>query len=139
MQPGSLLPEVEVINIKNETSTLNNIITKPTVIYFWSNINKYYFKNTQSKVKELRKAYPNIDFISINIDANNASVWRRLLKQSNCDLTQEYRFRNPQVAKKLLAIQYINKAIVVDKNNTIISSNANMFNMDFNALLRKLK
>jgi len=61
------------------------------------------------------------------------------LKQNNCSLIQEYRFRNPQVAKKLLAIQYINKVIVVDRNNTIISSNANMFDMDFNALLQGLK
>jgi Thioredoxin-like len=139
LQPENLLPDIDILNYKNKLSTLHNIITKPTVLYFWSNASKYYFKRSHTKAKELRKIYPNINFVSINVDANNTSVWKRLLKRNNCDLIQEYRFRNPQVAKKLLAIQYINKVIVVDRNNTIVSSNANMFDMDFNTLLQDLK
>jgi Thioredoxin-like len=139
LKPGNLLPDIDVLNYKNKVNTLHNIITKPTILYFWSNANKYYFKRSHTKVTELQKIHPDINFISINVDANNTSVWKRLLKQNNCSLIQEYRFRNPQVAKKLLAIQYINKVIVVDRNNTIISSNANMFDMDFNTLLQDLK
>jgi hypothetical protein len=139
LQPGNSLPDIDVLNHKNKLSTLHSIITKPTVLYFWSNANKYYFKRSHTKVKELMQIHPDINFVSINVDSNNASVWKRLLKQNKCDLIQEYRFRNPQVAKKLLAIQYINKVIIVDRNNTIVSSNANMFDMDFNMLLQDLK
>jgi peroxiredoxin len=139
LQPGNLLPDIDVLNHKNKVNTLSNIITKPTILYFWSNANKYYFKRSHTKVKELMQIYPDINFVSINVDANNTAVWKRLLKQNNCNLIQEYRFRNPQVAKKLLAIQYINKVIILDRNNTIISSNANMFDMDFNTLLQDLK
>lgn len=139
LQPGNLLPEVEVINHRNVSSTLNSITIRPTVVHFWTSANKYHFKSSHKKIKELQKNYPNIDFISININSNNTSVWKRQLKQNRFDVAKEYRFRNPQVAKKLLAIKYINKVIIIDRNDTIVSSNANMFNNDFIELLNQLK
>lgn len=139
LQPGNILPEVDVVNYKNEISTINNICVKPFVLYFWSNTNKYYVKNSHRKLNELRKNYSNIDFISINVNSNNASVWKRILKQNSFDIAQEYRFRNPQVAKKLLAIEYINKVIVVNSDKTIVNSNSNMFDHNFKNLLNQLK
>lgn len=139
LSPGNNLPEVEVLNFKNETKTLSNITRKSTVLYFWSSINRYHFENSHAKVKELKKQYPSIDFISININSNNEPNWKRLLKQNNIDVSNEYRFRNPEIAKKLLAIQYINKVIVVDRNDKIITSNANLFRSSFKDLLDKIK
>ena len=87
------------------------------------------------KVAELKVKYPNINFISININADKLTMWKRLLNQNNFPLEGEYRFRDADAAKKILAIQYINKVIVVDRNNMIITSNANMFSGDFKELL----
>ena len=64
---------------------------------------------------------------------------KRILKQNHIDISQEYRFRNPQVAKKLLAIQYINKVIIINDDKTISISNANIFSYDFKDLLNQLK
>ncbi len=136
---GNRLPGVELINHKSEVSTVNTVATKPAVLYFWSNINKNHFKNSHKKVKQLKAAYPEIDFISINVNSNNASVWKRVLKQNHLDLANEYRFNNPQAAKKLLAIHYINKVYVLDKNKTIVSSNASLFNRSIHDLLKQLK
>ena len=111
----------------------------PTVFYFWSNINRYNVKNSHKKLKKLRAIYPNIDFISINVNSNNPSVWKRILKQNKIACSQEYRFRNPQVAKKLLAIQYINKVIIVNGDKTIAVSNANIFSYAFEDLINQLK
>lgn len=139
LRPGNNLPEVEVLNFNNETTTLSKITKRSTVLYFWSSSNKYHFENSHVKVEKLKTLYPNIDFISININSNNESNWKRLLKQNNIDITNEYRFRNPEIAKKLLAIQYINKVIVVDRNDNIITSNANLFKSDFKDLLDEIK
>jgi len=139
LQSGNRLPEVELLNHKNQISTINSVSAKATVLYFWSHINRYHFKNSHKKVKQLKAAYPDIDFISININSNNASVWQRILKQNHIDIKDEYRFKNPQAAKKLLAIQYINKVIVVDNNKTIVSSNASLFNRSIKDLLEELK
>jgi hypothetical protein len=137
--PGNKIPVVEVIDHANNVTTLNNLSSKPKVLYFWTSINKYHFKNSHNKVRELKKAYPNVDFIAININSNNAHVWKRLLKEHKIDYKKEFRFRDPQIAKKMLAIQYINKVIVLDGDNNIIASNANLFNHDFKYILNKLK
>ena len=139
LRPGNNLPEVEVLNYNNEAATLSSISKRSTVLYFWSSINKYHFENSHAKVRELKRLYPSIDFISININSNNEPIWKRLLKQNSIDVTNEYRFRNPEIAKKLLAIQYINKVIVVDRNDNIITSNANLFRTDFKNLLDEIK
>ena len=137
--PGNKLPVVEVVDHTNNVTTLNNVSSKPKVLYFWTSVNKYHFKNSHNKVKELKKAYPNVDFIAININSNNAHVWKRLLKENKIDYTNEFRFRDPRIAKKMLAIQYINKVIVLDDDNNIVTSNANLFNHDFKDILKKLK
>ena len=67
------------------------------------------------------------------------NMWKKMLKQNNFDLENEYKFRNPEAAKKMLAIHYINKVMVVNSDNTIVTSNANMFSKDFIKILNKLK
>jgi hypothetical protein len=135
LRPGNKFPDVELINYKNEVTNINSMFDKPTVVYFWSHAIKNHFKNSHMKVAELKVKYPNINFISININADKLTMWKRLLNQNNFPLEGEYRFRDADAAKKILAIQYINKVIVVDRNNMIITSNANMFSGDFKELL----
>jgi len=139
LRPGNNLPEVEIVNSKNENFTINDISKKPTVLHFWSNSYEYHFEISHAKAKELKKLYPNVVFLSINIDSNNESNWKRLIKQYKIDPISEYRFRNPKIANKLLAIQYINKVIIIDRNNNIITSNANLFKGDFKNLLDEVK
>ena len=93
-------------------------------IYIWIH---YYFTEL-----------PDIKFISININADKLTMWKRLLYQHNFSLDGEYRFRDPEAAKKILAIQYINKVMVISQNNQIITSNANMFSNEFKGLLNEL-
>ena len=138
LSPGNKLPVVEVLNHKNEVTTLNNISSKPKVLYFWTSVNKYHFRNSHNKVEELRAAYPEVDFISININSNNRSVWKRLIKENDFNFKYEYRFRDPNIAKKMLAIRYINKVIVLDNQDEIITSNGNLFNSDFVSVLDAL-
>ena len=110
----------------------------PTVVYFWSHAIKNHFKNSHLKAANLKKAFPDIKFVSININADKLTMWKRLLYQHNFSLDGEYRFRDAEAAKKILAIHYINKVMVVGQNNQIITSNANMFSNEFKGLLNEL-
>jgi len=139
LRPGNRFPDVEIVNNINETSNINTIFSKPTVVYFWTKASKSHFKNSHKKVLELQEAYPNLDFISININSGSSSVWKRLLKENNFVLDNEFRFRNPEAAKKILAINYIYKVMIVNKDKYIVASNANMFNRNFKKELNKLK
>lgn len=139
LQPGNSFPNVEIIDSHNKVSNINSIVDKPTVIFFWSKAIKNHFRNSHKKVKKLREEYPDINFISFNIDSNNSYLWRRLLNENKFALEHEYRFRNTHAAKKILAINYVNKVMVLDANGKIISSNASMFKRDFRTLLDSLQ
>jgi hypothetical protein len=138
LRPGNKFPDVEVLNYKNDVVGIKSLFDKPTVVYFWSHAIRNHFKNSHLKAEALKKAYPNINFISVNINADKSTIWKRLLHQNNFSLKNEYRFRDPDAAKKILAIHYINKVMVVDRNNRIVVSNGNMFRSDFKELLNSL-
>lgn len=137
LKPGKKFPDLLVVNQSNEMHSINSaIVNKPTVIYFWSNAIKNHFINSHEKANKLRKDYPNINFVAININGNSNYIWQRMLNQHKYDLINEYKFQNPEIARLTLALTNISKVMVVDKNQTIVSSNTNMFTQD---LLNVLK
>jgi len=136
---GNKFPDIEITNYKNEVLNINTIINKPTVVYFWSKASKNHFKNSHKRVYDLEEHYPNINFISVNIDSNKMNMWIKMLKQNKFKADNEYKFRDPEAAKKILAMQYINKVIVVNNDKTIITSKANIFSKDFIKILNTLK
>ena len=135
LQPGFPLPPIEVINNKNETLNINTIFDKTSVIYFWDNASRYHFENSHIKVKTLQKMYPNIDFIAININAMHTNVWKNMIYANRFKIDNEYRFSDPSYAKKRLAINYIKKILIVDKEGVILNSTVDLFAPEFIKLL----
>jgi hypothetical protein len=138
LQPGYSMPDIELLNYRNEVINLKTQVNSPTVIVFWTKAIQNHFINSHKRLEALRADYPDINFMSININSGSYPIWERLILQNNFPIEHEYRFRKPDAARKLLAIHYINKVMVVDKNNRIISSNANIFSSDFNHMLKDL-
>lgn len=139
LQPGYAMPDIELVNYKNEIVNLKAQIKTPTVIVFWTKAIQNHFINSHKRIETLRVNYPDINFMSININSGSYPIWERLILQNEFPIENEYRFRNPELARKTLAIHYINKVMVIDRNNRIISSNANIFSNDFNQVLSGLK
>lgn len=124
--------------MKNKIHSINYLIERPTVVYFWSKAIRNHFLESHERVEKLREEFPGIDFLAININSTNTSFWKRLLRRHEFTSKHEYRFNTPEAAKKILAIHYINKVMVVDKDGTIVSSNADLFNSEFKELLAEL-
>ncbi len=135
LEPGTKLPMVKVINSNNKTIHLSSIIKSPTVVYFWSYNSKSHFRDSHRKIKELKVKYPELNFISININNDKHNMWKRSLKQYNFPDKNEYQFVEPETAKKDLVINRIQKVMILDKNAVIADSNANMFDTYFEELL----
>lgn len=135
LEPGTKLPKVSVINSNNKHVELSSMITKPTVIYFWSYDIKSHFKNSHRKINELKVKYPEMNFIAININNDKQDMWRRSLKQYNFPVNNEYQFIDPPKARKDLVINSINKVMILDSNAIIADPNANMFSSHFEELL----
>lgn len=136
LQPGHQLPAIEVINDNNKNLNINSIFNNTTVIYFWDNASRYHFENSHIKVNTLSKLFPTIDFISININSMNTSVWKNMIYANQFNIKNEYRFSNPLFAKKRLAINYIKKILIVDKKGVILNSTASMFDPSFEKILK---
>src|SRR5690606_17101130 len=81
LKPGKIIPDVELVNYNNEDHKFSDLITQPTVIYFWSSNLKIHYKNSHYKIRDLKKKYPNINFIAININDNDKKYWKRTLDE----------------------------------------------------------
>lgn len=140
LEPGKLFPNLNVISSVDNTmlSFYEVIQNRPTVACFWSNTNKYHFINSHNKINALREAYPKINFISININ-ESSNIWTRVLNQNNYDKKIEYKFKNPERAKRLLALTSVEKVVVIHKDNTIAKSNIKLNSDELIAIIESLK
>ncbi|MFP4845848.1 thioredoxin-like domain-containing protein [Winogradskyella sp. PE311] len=138
LRQGNPLPDLDVINFDGEEHELSAVIDKPTVIYFWSSNSKMQYRNSHYKVKELKSKFPKVDFISINLNRNDGETWKAIISDYNFPTEKEFKFKNPKKARRILAVNYSNKAIVVNENTTILHPNVNIFKTDFPETLSNL-
>lgn len=131
LAPGSNLPSLQILDYSNNEFEINSIINKPTVITFWSNALYTHFKDSHLKIKELKDKYPEVKFVTINIDGYSPEKTRVTLKTCKFNCKDEYLFKNPEKSKKVLAIYPMTKAIIVDEDKKIVNANSNMFSWNF--------
>lgn len=138
LKPGKGLPDIKVISSNNNEFSIAEVVTKPTLIYFWSTNIKKHYRNSHYRVKELKTKFPEMSFMSINIDDNQEKYWKETINKYKFDLNNEYRFKNPKEALETLAVNYLYKVIIVDKNANIINTNVNIFNKNFETTLENM-
>lgn len=138
LRQGNPLPNLAVVNFDETEHNLPNIITKPTIIHFWSSNSKMQYRNSHYKVRDLKSRFKNVDFVSINLNRNDSASWKEIIENYDFPKTYEYRFKDPEEAKRTLAINYLNKAIIVNKNGIILHPNVNIYKPDFSETLDKL-
>ena len=138
LKQGNPLPKLEVLNYNETEHFLSSIIIRPTVIYFWSSNSKLQYRNSHYKVKELKKEFPEVDFISINISDNDDKSWKSIINQYNFPTINEFKFKNSKEALKILALNYMNKGIIVDENSTILHPNVNIYSSEFKDILEEI-
>ena len=138
LKRGKPVPKLALINYEDQTVALDSIIKKPTVIYFWSSMLPAQMRNSHLKVSQLRNKFPNIDFIGININDDDNTHWKNILDEHKFPVTNEFQFKNPNEAQEALAINSVNKSILVSKDSKIINANALLFTSEFEDQLKEL-
>jgi len=138
LKPGKVIPDVDLVNYDNEIHALSTIITQPTVIYFWSSNLKIHYKNSHFKIMDLKKKYPNINFIAININDNDKKYWKKTLDEFKFSSENEYQFKDPINAKQTLVINTVYKMIMIDEDLRIVDTYYNMFHNSFEDKLKEL-
>ena len=125
LAPGNFLPEVSVVTFDNATRKLKSLISKPTVLYFWTNASVMQYKKLHNRAMELKAKYPAFDFIAINSD-ENFKTWKRIVKQNNFNPSSEYQFNDKVEAQQTLVLNLMTKAIIVDGDGKILDGNSNL-------------
>lgn len=135
---GNPIPKLAVVNYNDSEHYLTSIIKKPTIIFFWSSNSKMQYRNSHFKVNELKNKFPQMDFLSINVNDNDDKYWKNIIEQYDFPTTNEFKFKDTHTARKILAVNYLNKSIVVDEFGNILHPNANIFSSEFEQTLENL-
>lgn len=135
---GKHIPNTYLLTLNKDTTSLKQIIDKPTMIYFWSYNYKEHFKESHIKAQKLQEKYPKLNIVAININNNTSDYNKNVLKRYGFSSDNEYQFNNPSIAKDSLAINAINKVVLVDNKGIIKDNNANMFSFGFEGKVKQL-
>jgi len=121
------IPNLVLVTTDNTIKNLQDIIKKPSVIYFWSMKSVQHYKTIHIKVAELKSKYPEYNYIGVNTDTH-FKKWLSIVKRLNYNLSDEYQFENIDKAEKRLVLNSVNKALIVDKDGFILEGNTNLLN-----------
>jgi len=130
LKAGNILPNVKIVDYSNSEFNINTIIESPTVINFWSLSHYNHFKRSHYKINELKDKYPEVKFITINIDDYGLEKSKKSLK-NRFSTHNEYCFKNPKESTKTLAVHPISKTIIVNKDQKIVNGTTNIFSQKF--------
>lgn len=131
LKTGNNLPNIKLMTYGNTEVNLSNLITKPTVIYFWSSSLPVLLRNSHYQANMLQSKFPDVAFMAININDDDIAHWKSLLHQHKFETDNEYHFQNPTEALNQLAINSVNRSILLDADGKIVNSNAMLFTSDF--------
>lgn len=127
--PGNNIGELKLLNTKRDTVQLKHISTKPKITYHWTINSPGHFKWQHEKIEALRKKYPEVDFIGINIDKNNFSEWNSILNSHSRNKNFEYKLNILMINEDLLR-NYLYKMIFLDPNGEIVRGDVSLNTFD---------
>ena len=135
LKVGNRLPKINLINVSGQTTDINSLIKKPTVLFFWTSGAESHFVAAHRKINELQAKYPDYNFIAINVN-DIKSKWENTLKKYNFDGITELRCENFETIRKQWVITKIHRIIVLNADGTIKNGFANLFDVNFEQNLK---
>lgn len=126
LRNGSEIADLKLLNLKNTELSIKDVVNEMTIIYFWNSKEESYNMQVHHAVTDLRKKYPEMTFIGVNTDDTLDNSWVKSLNAINAYKTDEYKL----VTNKSFNLQNGSlgnkRALLVDKNLTIIDGNINL-------------
>lgn len=116
---GSSLKDVMAENTEGKVISYGSIINKPTITYAWSLHAPTHHRWQHGIIEELKKKYPELDFLGVNIDMGEREEWLRTLESFGYDKENEYQIAR-RVASKETYKKYLNKVLFLSPDATIV-------------------
>jgi len=130
LKVGNPLPKVDLIDVNGAVISSDAVITKKTVLFFWTKEALTHLAAAHKKVLAFKSKHPDYQFIAINLD-NEQTAWKELLSNYKFVGIQEYRCSNFDDMRNKWAITKIHRTLVLDENGKISNAFTNLFDVHF--------
>ena len=127
---GKKLPSVQLITPDGKITNSDAVITKNSVVFFWSEKLSSHLLAAHKKVLELKDKYPNYNFIAINLDANTYK-WKEILPKYKFEGITELHCANFEDIKSKWAITKVHRTLIINSDKTIKNGFTNLFDVYF--------
>ncbi|MBN8643008.1 MAG: hypothetical protein J0L86_14445 [Flavobacteriales bacterium] len=131
---GKKLPSVELVDSSGKKHNSVDLITKNTIIFFWTENANSHMVLAHKKIAEFKKKYPNYHFIAINLDKHED--WKKSLTKYNFKDITELRCADFEDIRDKWVITKIHRTIVVNGDGTIKNAFTNIMDAKFEENLR---
>ena len=130
LKPDFELPLVKLLDTNGNEVASDKVITKNTVIFFWSEKAEAHLVAVHKKVLAFKAKYPAWQFVAVNLD-DNQGEWQKVLSHYAFNGTKEFRCKNFENIKAKWAITKIHRTIVVGNDGKIKNAFTNIFDVHF--------
>jgi hypothetical protein len=135
LRNNNALPEISVLDTNNKKVQLSELITKKTIIYFWTKQSESHSFYSHKKVDELKAKYPDIQFIAININ-NSQEDWLKEIETKKYVNSIELRAIDFEELKNKWVINKVYRTLIINKNGTINNAFVSLFDANFESYLQ---
>lgn len=132
---NNTLPDVTLLDINKKQIKIKDLLTKKTIIYFWTKQAESHAVYSHKKVDELKAKYPDIQFIAVNIQ-NSQDDWAKEIKEKNYTNSIELRAPDFNELKDKWVINKVYRTMLINKNGTINNAFVSMFDANFESYLK---
>ncbi len=129
------LPDVQLRTPDGNIISSNTFPKGKTVIFFWTDNAQNHMVQAHKKALNLKKKYPDYNFIGVNLD-RNAEKWEELLEKYKFKDVTEVQCVNFNDLKYKWAINKIHRTIILDEKGNIKNAFTNLFNNDIEEFLK---
>jgi len=127
---GTSMNSLQIRNTDKEITSWGAVINKPTINYAWSMDAPSRHRIQNEYVEKLRKKYPQIDFIGINVDLNETEEWLRTIETFGYDKEKQFQITQRQAGNEIYK-KYLYKVILLSAEGKIIKGDLNIGSPDF--------
>ena len=122
--PGMNVSSVELKDISDKKNSLKDITgSRPVVVFLWSIFSTDNHRKNHKIINDLRKKYPEVQFIGVNIDTQNNYNWKRTVKKYGYDQQNEFQLITSRIGPDAFQY-YLNKSLFIDPTGEVVVGSA---------------